>query len=158
MTKISPDEAQQTAQAVAVLYTNWPAFRAWVDSGMSSGGRSRMGAHLAVLPARDVAPGELEAFLGRWHGCAGDAWVSVRKLAELAAQPPAVIAHIEAGYNDTARTRRTTYVLHALADQPLRSGGTAYRREMERRRTATQKPRWRVICTVAEDSGESATA
>ncbi len=44
MTKVSPDETQQTAQAVAVLYANWPAFRAWVDSGMSFGDRPRNGA------------------------------------------------------------------------------------------------------------------
>jgi predicted phage tail protein len=36
MTKISSKEVQKSAEAVAVLYANWPAFRAWVRGRMAS--------------------------------------------------------------------------------------------------------------------------
>jgi hypothetical protein len=111
-----------------------------------------------ILPAWEVEPGELEGFLRRWYEGVGASWTPVRKLAECAVQSPAVIAYIEAGHNAVARTRRMASVPHALADRPLRWGGRVYRLEREKRRTGRQKPRWRLVCADAGDSGEDAMA
>lgn len=159
MTKISSEAVQKSAEAVAILYANWPAFRVWVRGRMASGSGSRQTATRCVsLPAWEVEPGELEGFLERWHERAGDAWTPAGKLAEFAVQSPAVIAYIEAGHNAVARTRRMASVLRALADRPLPWGGRVYRLEREKRRTDRHKPRWRLVGADAGNSGEDAMA
>ena len=121
---------------------------------MSRGGKSRSDTRLPARPAWELDSGKLHAFLGRWYGRAGEAWVTVRKLAELAAQSPAVIAYVEDGQGARARTRRMACVLYVLVGRPLRVGGTAYRLEREKYRTEQHKPRWRLVCAAPEDSGE----
>ncbi len=158
MTRNATGDVVKTAEAVAVLYAKWPAFRMWMEGRMSHRGSSRNGARQAPLSAQNVGPDERDAFLGCWHERAGEAWTTVGELADFATDPAPVLGYVAAGQSRHARIYRTSSVLRGLARTPVPLGGTLYRLERERHWTDRHKPRWRLVRASAEHSDEDAAS
>ena len=158
MTRNVTEDVVKTAEAVAVLYAKWPAFRTWMEGRMSHRGSSHNGARQAPLSAQNVGPDERDAFLGYWHERAGEAWTTVGELADFATDPAPVLGYVAAGQSRNARIYRTSSVLRGLARTPVPLGGTLYRLERERHRTDRHKPRWRLVRASAEHSDEDAAS
>ena len=158
MTRNVTEDVVKTAEAVAVLYAKWPAFRTWMEGRMSHRGSSHNGARQAPLSAQNVGPDERDAFLGCWYERAGEAWTAVGELADFATDPAPVLGYVAAGRSRNARTYRMSSVLRGLARTSVLLGGTLYRLERELHRTDRHKPRWRLVRASAEHSDEDAAS
>ena len=153
MTRNAMKGAAKMAEAVAVLYTEWPDFRMWIKGRMARGGSFYNGTYEKPLSVRNVGPDEWDAFLGCWWARAGDAWTTVAELADFATASAPVLGYVAAGQSRHARIYRMSSVLHALAHVPIRLGSILYRLERELHRTDRHKPRWRLVHAEAEVLG-----